>query len=151
MRSIPDELRDFDFCWSACSLEHLGSLDEGLRFIERSLATLAPGGIAVHTTEYNLTSNDATPDHGHTVLYRRRDLEQMVERLEAAGHEVAALDLDRGAGVFDEYVDLPPYGNDPHLAVWYKNYTTTSIALVVRAKAEGLVYDEVSQSMATYE
>lgn len=86
MRSVPSDLTDFDFCWSACSLEHLGSIEAGLDFIKRSIATLAPGGIAVHTTEYNVWSNDDTVSHGSTVLYRRRDLESLVEQLEAAGH-----------------------------------------------------------------
>ena len=39
MNDIPAHLHDrFDFCWSACCLEHLGSLAHGLRFIENSLA-----------------------------------------------------------------------------------------------------------------
>lgn len=134
MRAVPEDLTSFDFCWSACSLEHLGSLEAGLLFIERSLTTLAPGGVAIHTTEYNLSSNDATPRTGHTVLYRHRDLEGLVAGLEGAGHEVATLDLERGAGVLDEYVDLPPYGDDPHLALWYKTFTTTSVALVIRRR-----------------
>ena len=46
----------FDFCWSSCALEHLGSLQHGLDFIENSLAILKPGGIAIHTTEFNLSS-----------------------------------------------------------------------------------------------
>ena len=46
MNDIPAHLRDrFDFCWSACCLEHLGSLAHGLRFIENSLNTLKIGGV----------------------------------------------------------------------------------------------------------
>ena len=60
MNDIPAHLRDrFDFCWSACCLEHLGSLAHGLRFIENSLHTLKIGGMAVHTTEFNLSSDVA--------------------------------------------------------------------------------------------
>ena len=133
MRAIPDDLTGFDFCWSACSLEHLGSLEAGMSFVERSVATLAPGGIAVHTTEYNLSSDDTTVDSGPTVLYRGRDLRALADRLEAAGHRVAALDLDPGDGVLDRYVDVPPYFEEPHLRVWYGRFTTTSMALVIRA------------------
>jgi hypothetical protein len=133
MRAIPDDLTGFDFCWSACSFEHLGSLEAGLDFVERSIATLAPGGVAVHTTEYNLTSDDATVTAGPTVLYRKRDLLSLTARLEAAGHRVAALDLEPGEGVLDEYVDVPPYFEEPHLRVWYGPFTTTSLALVIRA------------------
>jgi hypothetical protein len=133
MRAVPDDLTGFDFCWSACSLEHLGSLEAGLDFVERSVATLAPGGVAVHTTEYNLTSDEATVEAGPTVLYRKRDLLALAARLEAAGHRVAAFDLDPGEGVLDEYVDVPPYFDEPHLRVWYGPFTTTSLALVIRA------------------
>ena len=57
MRALPTDLGHFDFVWSSCALEHLGSLEAGMHFIEASLALLKPGGVAVHTTEYNLTSN----------------------------------------------------------------------------------------------
>ena len=59
MNNISSDLHEFDFCWSCCALEHLGSLSAGLRFIERSLDTLRPGGWAVHTTEFNLFSDAA--------------------------------------------------------------------------------------------
>ena len=133
MRALPAHLRGFDFCWSACSLEHLGSLEAGLEFVERSIGTLRPGGTAVHTTEYNLASNTDTIASGHTVLYRRTDLEGLARRLEGEGHEVAALDLHDGDGILDEYVDLPPYVDEPHLRLWYGKFTTTSVTLIVRA------------------
>ena len=60
MRALPDDLSGFDFCWSACSLEHLGTLEAGLAFVEGSMQTLRPGGLAVHTTEYNLDSDTDT-------------------------------------------------------------------------------------------
>ncbi len=134
MRSLPSDLTQFDFCWSACSLEHLGTLEAGLHFVEQSIRSLRPGGVAVHTTEYNLTSNSETVSAGRTVLYRRRDLENLVERLEGAGHQVAALDLAPGQGVLDQYVDLPPYVEEPRLRLWFGKFTTTSIALIIRAK-----------------
>ena len=133
MRAVPDDLAGFDFCWSACSLEHLGSLEAGLGFIERSMATLTPGGIALHTTEYNVSSDEETVGRGPTVLYRRKDILSLVARLEAAGHQVAALDLDPGEGVLDHFVDVPPYFDESHLRVWYGRFTTTSLALVIRA------------------
>jgi 2-polyprenyl-3-methyl-5-hydroxy-6-metoxy-1,4-benzoquinol methylase len=49
MKAIPPEFaRKFDFCWSSCALEHLGSIANGLKFIEEALTTLKPGGLAVH-------------------------------------------------------------------------------------------------------
>ncbi len=133
MRALPDDLSGFDFCWSACSLEHLGTLEAGLAFVEGSMQTLRPGGLAVHTTEYNLDSDTDTVAAGNTVLYRRADLEALVRRLEGLGHALAALDLVPGDGILDEYVDLPPYGEDSHLRAWFGRYSTTSVALVIRA------------------
>ncbi|MBV5337004.1 MAG: hypothetical protein J0653_03215, partial [Deltaproteobacteria bacterium] len=71
-----------DFCWSSCSLEHLGSIKAGLDFIKASLKTLKVGGVAVHTTEYNVSSDEATIDNNPTlVLFRRCDIQGLVEEL----------------------------------------------------------------------
>jgi hypothetical protein len=136
MRSIPDDLTGFDFCWSICSFEHLGSLTSGMDFVERSLATLAPGGIAVHTTEFNLSSDEDTIEDGPVVIYRKRDLLGLKERLEGEGHQVAAFDFDPGKGLLDKFVDLPPFAwaDEPTLRFLHGPYTLTSIAIVVRAR-----------------
>ena len=132
MRAIASHLRDYDFCWSSCALEHLGNIDEGLRFIERSLETLRPGGVAVHTTELNLTSNRRTISSGGTVLFRRRDLEGLARRLRQAGHEVVPITFDLGDQLDDGYVDLPPYSADNHLKLALGQFVSTSFGLVVR-------------------
>ncbi len=135
MRAIPDDVCGFDFCWSICSLEHLGTLAAGLDFIENSLKTLVPGGIAVHTTAFNVHSNEDTLETGPTVAYRERDLLEFRDRLEAQGHEVAAFDLSRGDGLFDRYIDVPPYGEEPGVRFLFASYTLSSVAIVVRAKS----------------
>ena len=131
MNAIPDDLRDFDVCWSSCAFEHLGSIALGLRFFERSLETLKPGGIAVHTTEFNLSSNTETFDTAGLCLFRKQDLEAMLGRLAAAGHEVWPLNLHPGSAALDAHVDLPPYAM-PHLKLALGRYVTTSIGLAVR-------------------
>ena len=88
MNAIPDDLTGFDFIWSSCSLEHLGGLDRGRAFILQSLRCLKPGGIAVHTTEFNVASNDSTVIDGGTVIYRQRDLELLADDLRSQGHLV---------------------------------------------------------------
>ncbi len=132
MNAIPTDLTDFDFCWSACALEHLGSIEKGLQFIENSLACLKPGGWAVHTTEYNLSSNTTTVDNMDTVLFRKSDLEGLADRLRAKGHHVAAFDFDPGSLPMDDYIDLPPYRHHPHLKVALMGYSTTSIGIIVQ-------------------
>ena len=52
MNDIPPDLRGFDFTWSSCALEHLGTLRAGADFVVEQMTCLRPGGVAVHTTEY---------------------------------------------------------------------------------------------------
>jgi len=136
MTAVPDDLIGFDFCWSLCAMEHLGSLEAGARFVERSLQCLRPGGIAVHTTELNLSSDDRTLADGPTVLYRKRDIDSLAARLEAKGHVVAPLDYDAGDGVLDRYVDGRPWvqwADRPVLRVDLDGFVSTSFALVITA------------------
>lgn len=135
MNAVPDDIVGHDFCWSACALEHLGSIEAGGAFIERSMDCLAPGGFAIHTTEFNLSSNDETIDDGPTVLFRRRDLEAIAARLTARGYEVAPLDFNPGYGAIDNYIDVPPYLNEPVLKLALGGYACTSFGMIVRKPA----------------
>jgi 2-polyprenyl-3-methyl-5-hydroxy-6-metoxy-1,4-benzoquinol methylase len=132
MNQIPDDLREFDFCWSACALEHVGSIELGLRFIENSIECLKPGGWAVHTTEFNVSSNDVTLSEGGTVLFRRQDMEALVERLEAKGHKVAPFDFDPGLMPLDRYIDVPPFRPEPHLKLALAGFASTSVGIIVQ-------------------
>jgi len=134
MNAIPASLAGFDACWSSCAFEHLGSIEHGLRFVEASLATLRPGGIAVHTTEFNLASNDATFEAPQLSLFRKRDIEALLQRLAEAGHRPWPLNLHPGTGPMDQHIDLPPYSL-PHLKLKVAGYAVTSIGLVVQKAA----------------
>jgi hypothetical protein len=144
MRKIPTHLRNFDFCWSVCSLEHLGSLQAGLDFIENSLDTLRHGGVAVHTTEFNFMNEKETIDNWGTVLYQRKHFIELHDRLKALGHEVAKLDFDVGHGPLDKFIDLPPYLHDwdtvptmwehgqDHIKLAIDGFACTSFGLIIR-------------------
>jgi hypothetical protein len=136
MNDIPQELsHKFDFCWSTCAYEHLGSLERGLTFVERSIDTLVPGGVAVHTTEFNLSSNDDTVESTDLSIFRRRDMEELATRLTAAGHEVSPFDWTSGPGFAETVIDLPPYKTSPHLKLQVEQYACTSVGIIVRKKA----------------
>lgn len=147
MNAIPVGLRDYDFCWSICALEHLGSIDNGLRFIERSLDTLRPGGTAVHTMEFNVEPDGPTTDHWPTVLFQRQHLESLAERLRIAGHTVIPFDFDVGTDVMDSFIDLPPWnlgltsksenwlGEPRHLKLSIDGFVSTSFGMIVRKAA----------------
>lgn len=115
MNDINDNLNNqYDFCWSACSLEHLGSIKHGLNFIENSLDTLVPGGLAVHTTEFNYLEEEETIDNWGTVLFRKKDFQTLKDKLTTLGHKVQPLNFDVGEGVLDRFIDLPPYDGQIH-------------------------------------
>ncbi len=132
MRRLPDNLGEFDYLWSSCSLEHLGTLAAGERFIFDSLRFLKSGGVAVHTTEFNLSSNLWTIGRGPDVIYRRRDIERIAKRLAQMGFRID-LDFRRGELPYDHYVDRPPYANNPHLTLELHKYVVTSIGLIIEA------------------
>ena len=129
MNALPADLTGFDFAWSSCALEHLGTLAAGMDFLVAQMDCLRAGGVCVHTTEYLVSSNDATVEAGGTVFYRRRDIEEVVRRLGRAGHHVD-MDYTLGSSPEDLHVDVPPY-SDVHLRTELAGYVTTSLALIV--------------------
>jgi hypothetical protein len=113
-------------------MEHLGSLQHGLDFVIAAMKCLRPGGIAIHTTEFNVESDSDTIETGHSVIYRARDLVALRDALRAKGHEVEALDFDVGGTEGDRYVDEPPYGGKSHLKLRIGGFASTSFGLIVR-------------------
>lgn len=144
MNDIPSALKNYDLCWSVCALEHLGSIEKGLTFIERSLDTLRPGGLAVHTTEFNINPEGPTIDNWITVLFQQKHIRALADRLRAKGHHVAELNFDLGKKVMDRFIDVPPFHHDMpaeiqewvgeqyHLKVGFDGFVTTCIGIIVR-------------------
>ncbi|USI72379.1 SAM-dependent methyltransferase [Sphingomonas morindae] len=147
MNAIPADLTDFDFCWSICALEHLGTIEKGLAFVENSLATLKPGGLSVHTTEYNINPDGPTVDDQGTVLYQKHHVEALATRLRAKGHFVAPFDFALGDKPLDRFIDVPPFhpdlgiemqqflGNPLHLKVAVDGFACTCFGLLIRKVA----------------
>jgi len=127
----------FDFSWSSCSFEHLGSLEAGMQFLVDSLDVLKPGGIAVHTTEFNVSSNDETVETGSSVIYRQRDIEALERRLRSLSCGIEALDFDAGAEQHDIAFDYPPYYTHgrQHLKLQLDGFVSTSLLLIIRKAA----------------
>ncbi|MBK7559823.1 MAG: hypothetical protein IPI54_17045 [Chitinophagaceae bacterium] len=134
MNDIPADLVDFDFNWSSCSFEHLGTIEKGITFLRNQLKTLKPGGWAVHTTEYNISSNDETQDNNDSVFYRKRDIEKIVSLLRADGHFVDEPDYALGGLPEDFKVDIYPYKQDVHLKLQVDKFVVTSIGLIIQKK-----------------
>jgi SAM-dependent methyltransferase len=136
MNAIGSHLRQFDFCWSSCAFEHLGSIRHGLDFVRNSIDTLKPGGVAVHTTELHMDSNDATIETPTLSIFRRRDFEELAAGLRADGHHVAPLNFYLGVHELERYVDLPPYCADPCLRLDIGGHRSTSFGLIVTKRED---------------
>jgi len=133
MTAISPAFAGYDFNWSSCCFEHLGTLEAGMQFVVNAVEkTLKVGGVAVHTTEFNASSNEDTVESGETVMYRRRDMEELVHRLRERGHEVEEFRIGPTAHALDFCVDVPPYTGNVHLKLLLANYVATSVGVVVR-------------------
>lgn len=144
MNAIPDDLHGkFDFCWSMCSFEHVGSIENGLEFVRNSVKCLKPGGIAAHTTEFNLESGD-TIDNWATVLFQPSHIAELARRVAADGHEMFPVNYQAGTGMLDAFIDTPPfphqahpalpYPDAPHLRLNVDGFACTSIGVIIRAR-----------------
>lgn len=135
MRNLRTEgLGSFDFIWSACSFEHLGSLEAGLQFVMNSTALLKPGGIAVHTTEFNLSSPERTLETGNNVIYRVQDLTHLEARLRGIACAMEPLDAFGGSHPDDIEYDFEPYylTGRQHIKLDLSGHVATSVLLIIR-------------------
>lgn len=133
MNYVPEDLKNFDFVWSAGSLDHVGSIMEAFNFIITSLRCLRPGGIAVHTTEYSLLPGNIKASKGDTVFFRKEDVETLYDTLKKLGYVLPPLNLSRGKKPLDSQHDKPPYTSEPHLSLESCDLINTSIVFVVQA------------------
>lgn len=134
MRSIPSDLRGFDALWSSCCFEHLGSPDAGLEFVLQAMDCLRPGGIAIHTTEYDVHNSRKIVDLGTVVFYRRRELTKLAHQLRQRGHQLECnfrLPRDHPN---DLHEDSEPY-SEVHMRVKVGSTAATSFGLII-TKAE---------------
>ena len=131
MRAIPTDLTGFDFVYSSCAFEHLGSIAAGLQFLVDQVRCLAPGGVFIHTTEFRCGGAPGTLDHAGTVLFTEAHLRLgMAVLREKYSCNILPLDLASGEDAWDTYVDHPPYQQDGHLKLQIGNWVSTSVALI---------------------
>lgn len=134
MNNIPHDISGFDFLWSSCSLEHLGSLENGINFVKKSMACLRPGGVAVHTTEFNLASDDETYESEATSIYRKQDIIALAEWAIENGYEIGLINFTPGCEPPDLHIDTPPYSPSLHLRRFLRRHLITSIGFFIRRK-----------------
>jgi hypothetical protein len=131
MNHIPTKYYNkYEFVWSSCALDHLGSMEKGAEFIYNSLRCLKNGGIAVHTTEFNVSSNTETWSSDDLYIFRKCDIETIICECRRQGYNIN-INWDFGTSFADYHVDLPPYKGNIHLKLKIADYTVTSIGLIV--------------------
>jgi 2-polyprenyl-3-methyl-5-hydroxy-6-metoxy-1,4-benzoquinol methylase len=132
MKKIDNDLQDYDFVWSACALDHLGNLENGFKFIFDSLKCLKPNGVAIHTTELNLLSNDKTIDQGPVVIYRKKDFVSLVENLTKQGCDIKAT-FNPGTTLKNEHIYMRPC-DGPHIWVYnpHLKCVMTSVGVIIK-------------------
>ena len=137
MTSLPSDLGEFDLVWSSCCFEHLGSPQAGIEFVRNSMRHVAPGGAAIHTTEFDTTRLKGLLEIGdvergtYACFYRRRDLKRLVSTLRSEGFEVEVDWRVSRRHPAERQVDRPPYSHSPHMRVEVEGRIVTSIGLVV--------------------
>lgn len=130
-RNIDDNICNFDFCWSVDCIGALGSIEDGLNFIESSVRSVVKvGGICIHTGELNISDNDDRTETDDTSLYRVRDVDRLISRLEERGHKCTRLPIEPGSSFSDYIVGVPPFG-DVHLKWKTGEFVRTSFGIVV--------------------
>lgn len=147
VRFEPADMRDLspfadasvDFIWSSCAMEHLGTLEAGTEFILNTTRLLKPGGISVHTTEFNVGSTRSTIEASpETVIYRSSDLQEIAAALRHHRCYLEPLDLDPGTHPYDLDYDTPPWRTGgPHLKLMLNSQVCTSALLIVVKPAAG--------------
>lgn len=138
MNKIPDHYTNCDFVWSCCSLEHIGGLEKSKQFIVNSLRCLKPTGIAVHTTEFNLSSSTDTIDFPDLCAFRVSDLEDVAQRTEEIGWSMVPIEYNLGNSSRDwGHISERsiPTETLPHTKIRICGFTLTSILLTFLPKA----------------
>ena len=137
MNHLPvDFYGQFDFVWSTCSVEHVGSISLGHRFALESMELLKPGGAGVHTVEFTLSSLDTTIEEGGTVLWRQSDMQTLYMDFGSLAYGMEAPCWNVGSHHHDLNPDRPPYKSDAsmdnHIKLLIGDHVSTSMGWVVQ-------------------
>lgn len=119
MNEIPKEFQgSFDFTWSSCALGHIGGYENGLNFILQSVNLLKPGGLALHTTELDVSNEPDNVAYPNLSLYRLHDLRRVIEILREEGYKVSSLNVpSKWSGRAERFINTEPWGDRPHLRI----------------------------------
>jgi len=131
MSNIPSKFYDFDFCWSSCAFEHLDSVEAGRQFILNSLKVLKPGGVSVHTTEFNLSSKSSI-DNPYMNVFGMDFFESLRSEVELQGHKFMPFDYRLGNHPDEDYVyNFTNKSYSSHFKLELMTSIVTSIGIII--------------------
>lgn len=130
MNTIPEDLLngEYDFVYSSSSLEHVGSVELGRKFILNAMKALKKGGVAVHTTELALNSLKYGGNFDHMSVWLKKDVQQLETELEGIGCKLLPVEY----AIDNLAVDELPYSDQKHFILKVDGTIHTSIAFVVK-------------------
>jgi hypothetical protein len=143
----PSLYNKFDFCWSICALEHLGSINHGLEFLTNSVKLLKPGGVSVHTTEFNYLNTPHNLETESCVIFNRDHFLSLKSQLLNNGYLISDFCFDSGVKFYDKYIDLPPFYYNylhklninnpldfisPRLKIFIAGYPSTCFGIIIK-------------------
>lgn len=123
----------YDFHWSSCVIEHIGSKKAAFSFLVESASRLNPGGLAVHTTELCMQPDNRGIDQPGCCVFTVEDLEVLSLTLEDAdiGCRLKPLVISQSAHPLNYHIDTPPYSDDLHLRLLLLGIFVTSVGLII--------------------
>ena len=129
MNEIPKDLLkgEYDFVYSSSSLEHVGSVELGRKFILNAMSALKTGGVAVHTTELVVNSLTNAGHFGWMSVWLKKDVEKLEKELKEIGCKLLPVEY----AIDNVSVDTWPYSSSNHFILKVYNTLHTSIAFVI--------------------
>lgn len=131
MNNIKLPAYNYDFLWSSCSLEHLGSIENSINFILKSTETLKPGGYAIHTTEYDWHDNRQVDDPKNCI-FNKNSFVTMSKKIKQLGHHLYPIDFSIGEQAEDRHIDAYPFELKTHLKLKVGIQHLTSIGFIIK-------------------
>lgn len=131
MNDIPEDLFDsVDFCWSICAMEHIGGIKKGADFLRNSLKCLKVGGVAIHTTEFNLSSNEETFDLKNNAAFRHRDVVELLDSL--PDNFEYQTNFQIGENPLNFFINKERRLTEPHLKIVTLNFILTCFGFIIQ-------------------
>ena len=154
MRYLDFEDNTFDFCYSACAIEHIGDFDDFVRHLDEVYRVLKEDGVYVFTTELEIGSN--TVKDQNNFIFSSSYLNEIFNSIKLTPD----VDVDANLAHHESNTPLPSnvknlcYNNEesfidgimksyPHLFLLRGKYPFTSIQFVMRKKTDTSIKKEV--------